>query len=135
MQLISQAEAKARDLKRYFTGKPCKHGHICERYTLDCGCVECKFARERAHRAVRREEYNARARAYRAAHREEINARARPGNAAYRAAHREERNAYNRTYRATHAEEIKAYHRARSGAERIHLKALRAQGVNTGAMP
>lgn len=27
--------------KRYFTGKPCKHGHICERYTRSSICVEC----------------------------------------------------------------------------------------------
>jgi hypothetical protein len=26
---------------RYFTGRPCKHGHIAERFTTSGGCVEC----------------------------------------------------------------------------------------------
>jgi len=42
MQIITRAEAKERGLKRYFTGKPCKHGHICERNISNSGCVECK---------------------------------------------------------------------------------------------
>lgn len=33
-------EAKQKNLKRYFTGKPCKNDHICERYVRG-GCVEC----------------------------------------------------------------------------------------------
>lgn len=27
---------------RYFTGKPCKRGHVAERYTCSCKCVECR---------------------------------------------------------------------------------------------
>lgn len=32
----------------YFTGKPCKYGHISERYTSNCFCVECcrKYAED-----------------------------------------------------------------------------------------
>lgn len=26
---------------RYFTGKPCKRGHVAERYLSTRGCVEC----------------------------------------------------------------------------------------------
>ena len=33
IKIISHAEAKAQGLKRYFTGKPCKHGHVAEIYT------------------------------------------------------------------------------------------------------
>jgi hypothetical protein len=40
--------------KRYFTGKPCKHGHIAERYTASHACVVCvnqtQPARGRAYR-------------------------------------------------------------------------------------
>ena len=36
--LISRADAKARGLKRYFTGIPCKHGHVSERNTSTTGC-------------------------------------------------------------------------------------------------
>lgn len=38
---IAKADAAARGLKRYFTGVPCKHGHVCERYTKRSLCVDC----------------------------------------------------------------------------------------------
>jgi hypothetical protein len=34
-------EAKALGHIRYFTGKPCKHGHLSERFTSTGGCVAC----------------------------------------------------------------------------------------------
>lgn len=40
-KLISRADAIARGLKRYFTGVPCKHGHISESFVSNCGCTEC----------------------------------------------------------------------------------------------
>lgn len=39
--LITSKEAKKLNKEFYFTGKPCKHGHICERYVSNSGCVEC----------------------------------------------------------------------------------------------
>jgi 5-methylcytosine-specific restriction endonuclease McrA len=36
-----RAAAISGGLKRYFTGKPCKHGHVSERYASTGGCVEC----------------------------------------------------------------------------------------------
>lgn len=41
MNIISRAEAKAAASKRYFTGKPCKHGHVSERVTVNGACTEC----------------------------------------------------------------------------------------------
>jgi hypothetical protein len=38
--IISRKEAKAQGLKRYFTGKPCKHGHIAERH-MEGKCAKC----------------------------------------------------------------------------------------------
>lgn len=35
-------EAKKLQVKRYFTGKPCKNGHIAERNTITGKCTECK---------------------------------------------------------------------------------------------
>lgn len=40
MKATRQEAAKAGD-SHYFTGKPCKHGHICRRRTKDANCVEC----------------------------------------------------------------------------------------------
>lgn len=39
-EIITRAQAIERGLTRYFTGNPCKHGHIAERY-LQSGCIEC----------------------------------------------------------------------------------------------
>jgi hypothetical protein len=48
LKIITRAEAKALGLKRYFTGKPCKRGHVCERKADDGCCLECarKLSRE-----------------------------------------------------------------------------------------
>jgi len=38
---MKRAEAKAQGLKFYSTGKPCKHGHLSDRYTSTAICVQC----------------------------------------------------------------------------------------------
>lgn len=40
--IITRSEAKILGRPRYFTGQPCKHGHIAERNTKDRCCVECR---------------------------------------------------------------------------------------------
>jgi HNH endonuclease len=42
--VISRAEAKAKGLKRYCTGKSCRHGHIAERFVINCACTVCTLA-------------------------------------------------------------------------------------------
>ena len=47
MEMISAKAARAKGLKYYYTGKPCKHGHVSERYVgtgpkLNGGCMECR---------------------------------------------------------------------------------------------
>ena len=39
--IVTLSDARAQGLTRYFTGKPCKYGHISERKVGTCGCVEC----------------------------------------------------------------------------------------------
>src|SRR5262249_12996710 len=39
--VISSVEASAQGRRTYFTGKPCKHGHIDERYVRNATCVRC----------------------------------------------------------------------------------------------
>lgn len=43
MKLISQKDARTAGLPRYFTGKPCKHNHVEERYTANSMCVSCAY--------------------------------------------------------------------------------------------
>ena len=38
---MKRAEAKAQGLKFYNTGKPCKHGHLSDRYTNTAICLAC----------------------------------------------------------------------------------------------
>src|SRR5262245_39952947 len=49
MDVISRGAAKAAGRVRYFTGRPCKWGHIAERIVSSGRCVECnrEFQRER----------------------------------------------------------------------------------------
>lgn len=48
MELIPKAEAKAKGLKRYFTGKACIRGEIAERYVINnaCACCSCQAHRK-----------------------------------------------------------------------------------------
>src|ERR1700734_2421224 len=41
MEIISRNQAFTEGKTRFYTGKPCKNDHDCERYTSMGGCVEC----------------------------------------------------------------------------------------------
>jgi len=41
MKVITRQTAIENGLKTYFTGRKCKYGHISERYTLSCVCIDC----------------------------------------------------------------------------------------------
>jgi hypothetical protein len=42
MEIITRKQAQELLLEKYFTGKPCKNGHISERYTGGGVCIECQ---------------------------------------------------------------------------------------------
>lgn len=50
-KIISRAEAKIQGLKHYFTGKPCKRGHVAERRARNGMCAECNREQSRNFRA------------------------------------------------------------------------------------
>lgn len=39
--IISRRDAHAQGLKKFYTGKPCVHGHLSERYTSCGNCIKC----------------------------------------------------------------------------------------------
>lgn len=41
MRVIARDNARALGLRRYFTGRVCKRGHLAERYVINGGCVDC----------------------------------------------------------------------------------------------
>lgn len=67
MEIITRAEAKARRLKRYFTGKACPHGHVVERFTRNGGCTKCEAGRADVWRTLNPEKFRQSRRRYRAA--------------------------------------------------------------------
>lgn len=67
MEIISWSEAKRRGLIKYFTGKPCKRGHISERYVAG-GCAECGREDMRRYYAQDPEKHMAKTVAYREAY-------------------------------------------------------------------
>jgi hypothetical protein len=49
LKIITRAQAKVRGLTRYFSGRPCCHGHVAERYVCNYRCIECDNARMAAY--------------------------------------------------------------------------------------
>lgn len=47
MEIITRKEAQEQGLPRYFTGKPCKRGHVCERFINSTHCIECGKVRSK----------------------------------------------------------------------------------------
>ena len=43
MDIITRSEALAKGLTFYFTGNPCKHGHLAERRVTTYGCSQCRY--------------------------------------------------------------------------------------------
>jgi len=44
-KITTRAEARARGLKQYFTGRPCKHGHVAPRQVVNSTCTACSNER------------------------------------------------------------------------------------------
>lgn len=45
--LRSRSEARVQGLLTYFTGKPCKYGHVAERHVSNLTCLECNRIKSR----------------------------------------------------------------------------------------
>jgi len=101
-------EAKAAGLKRYFTGKTCKYGHVAERRVSNQECIECKRRRDTAYQAANTEKKHIRYHVYRAAHLETERARKR---GCY-AANSEKLSAYVRARRKANPERRRSIDRA-----------------------
>jgi len=52
---ISRKAASSQGLKTYFTGKPCPHGHVCQRWVVNGGCDLCLRKRRKDTNAEYRE--------------------------------------------------------------------------------
>jgi hypothetical protein len=70
--IIGRDEARALGLKRFFTGRPCKRGHVAERGVSGGKCVECRHELRAANLEKARERDRENTRKYRAADPERV---------------------------------------------------------------
>lgn len=118
--IVTRATAAAAGETRYFTGKPCKHGHLCQRRVIGAACVECADIRRNR---IPGANY-ARVRAWRALHPEARREEARR----YRAKYPEKRAATSKRWRERHIEKVrpieaeKARNRRKSNPEAQKLR-------------
>ena len=115
--IVTRAEARAAGAKRYFTGKPCKHGHISERYTTKT-CVACMVVRSAAWRAANRERWDEVARAWQKARREHVAAK----RAEWYRANLERRRLTNKAWRERNIERSKALKGAWLAANKLRTR-------------
>ncbi len=126
LHIIQRSIAKERGMVRYFTGKPCKHGHICERLTVNGACLECSREKDRQNYADNREklleEHKQRAKKYYARKGEEIKEKVK----AKRAADVEKAREYDKQRYAKNKDRICENRRRREKANPEKMKARRA---------
>lgn len=102
MKIITKAEAKEQGLKTYFTGEPCRNGHIAKRFCCNGQCDECgKASREKNKKEVFKRYYD------KTRQRPEIVEAMRTRSKEYMRTHKEERQEYNRKYGQENKEEIR----------------------------
>ena len=75
MEVITRREAIERGLKWYFTGEPCKWGHIEKRQVSNGSCLDCASRRLAEWRQVNVEKEKVRAKEYRESNAEKIKTR------------------------------------------------------------
>src|SRR5882672_9748514 len=116
-QIMKRREAKALGLTRYFTGKPCKHGHGSERF-VSGQCVECKYEWVKAHpdwkRGVTKKwrlNNPDKVRVMRAARYRRNREKIREAQRKYQQSHRAEINLYMAQWKMEHPEQYKTYSR------------------------
>lgn len=109
----TRKEALAIGVKHYFTGEPCKKGHIAVRRTKG-DCLSCQREREKARYLTERDKKREMDRVRHAANRENGQARCR----AWYAANRDKSLARNRAWRSANADKLRVYNHARNAMKR-----------------
>ena len=130
--IIGRDEARALGLKRFFTGKPCKHGHVAERSVSSHECMECDRARALEWRAANlekaRERERERARKHRAADPERVRENWRRWRAANLELARERDRERKRLHYAKNKDRILSQRAAKRAATRKRLGSISACG-------
>jgi len=124
---VSRQEAIAKGLKFYFTGKPCKRGHVAERHTNNYICIRC----EKVYRIDNKEAIAGYYKVYYADNKEVISEQKR----IYRADNKETIAGYHKVYYAdnkeTFVERGKAYYEDNKETILERVKTYRKQRKHT----
>ena len=130
--VITRAEAKAIGQTRFFTGKPCKHGHLSQRTAANGGCIQCNAetgsALYHAETPKQRKARRAKNRAWKHANIEQV----REAGRAYSKAHREQNDAWKAANRAKVLEGAHDYYQR--NRETIRAKAAARYAANPAPM-
>ena len=113
--VVTRAEAKASGSSRYFSGKPCPHGHNADRYTINATCVVCFGERDRALKAKKADRELARKREWKTRNPEKV---------------REQSRQWYDKNRAKVAERKREWHLANTEIQREKLKAWRSENAD-----
>jgi len=115
----TRAEAKALRVPYYFTGEPCKNGHVSKRKTSNSGCHECKKLTDAARRET--PEYRAMMRDLQANRRKDAETVAKESAAQSERrkteAYREKVRPFNRKYKQANRARFNAYDANRRAAK------------------
>jgi len=84
---ISRALAKQQGLRHYYTGNPCKYGHVCHKYTKTGQCPECLLARSRRPEIKQKIKEKSQTEEFKAANRAYLKKRYRQKNPVSRVVH------------------------------------------------
>lgn len=95
MILISRQDAKTAGLKRFYTGQPCRFGHVAERSVANRGCLVCRGEKARLFSKNNREKCEARRRAYSAKNPGKLSAQKQAWSEKNREKLRAAKNAWN----------------------------------------
>lgn len=109
MDVISRKEAIEKGLKVYFTGKPCKYGHVAERRVDNKTCLECSKERNKEYREQNKEYFKEYDKEYREKNREQIKEYKKEYGKGYREQNKDQIKEYNKEYYHQNKDQIKEY--------------------------
>lgn len=132
--VITQAEAEAAGLKRFFTGEPCARAHIAERFVSNRGCVECNNERRANNLEKIREQARYGAAVYRSKDRGKVREQGRRSAASVRARDPEKAREKDRRKRANNIERFREKDRRAEISRRLK-KVKESLGVDQALQP
>lgn len=122
-KVMKRAEAKELGLGFYFTGKPCKRGHVTNRRTGCGSCVDCASATTKAWQDANPDRLKLASQRWYSANPEKSRQKTR----AWHEANREKSREASRNYRAANAEKMRHLDRAWAAANPEKKNAINAK--------